>query len=129
MAGYTREKRARKGLINYMKRPLCKNCKKNLSAVNYHKDNRVYYRSVCDGCARGTTVLEPRWARSGYKKKNKCDKCGFTSGQLMVFDVYHVDGNLNNCAHNNLKTVCANCQRMLIKQGLGWKQGDLTPDL
>lgn len=111
-----------------MKRPLCKNCKKNLAAINYHKEDRTYYRSVCDGCARGTTVQDPRWHRAGYKKKLKCDKCGLTNQQSVVFDVYHVDGNLNNCRHDNLKTVCANCQRVLVKQGLGWKQGDLTPD-
>lgn len=111
-----------------MKRPLCKNCRKNFAAINYHKEGRVFYRSICDSCARGTTVLAPRWLRAGYKKKNKCDRCGFANTNLEVFDVYHADGDLNNCAHSNLKTVCANCQRLLIKQGLGWKRGDLTPD-
>jgi len=24
--------------------------------------------------------------------------------------------------------VCANCQRILHKEGFTWKQGDLTPD-
>jgi len=111
-----------------MKRPLCKSCQKNLSAINYHKDGKTYYRSVCDSCARGTTVLDPRWSRSGYIKKNKCDRCGFTNINPEVFDVYHADGDLNNCSYPNLKTVCANCQRILVKQGLGWKQGDLRPD-
>ena len=111
-----------------MSRPICKKCKTNLAAVNYHKEDRIYYRKVCDSCARGTTVLAPRWSRAGYKKKNKCDKCGITSNQSVIFDVYHTDGNLNNCAHSNLKTVCSNCQRILVKQGLGWKQGDLLPD-
>ena len=27
------------------------------------------------------------------------------------FNVYHIGGDLNNCLPNNLKTVCANCQR------------------
>lgn len=111
-----------------MKRPLCKTCKTRLAAVNYYKNDQIYYRSVCDHCARGTTPTQPRWSQSGYKKKNKCDKCGTVNNQAVVFDVYHVDGNLNNCRHDNLKTVCANCQRILVKQGLGWKQGDLLPD-
>ena len=28
----------------------------------------------------------------------------------------------------NLKTICANCQRIMQKQGVKWKQGDLLPD-
>jgi hypothetical protein len=42
--------------------------------------------------------------------------------------VYHIDGNLNNTALSNLKTVCANCQIEVAKEGLGWRQGDLVPD-
>jgi hypothetical protein len=42
--------------------------------------------------------------------------------------VYHIDGNINNCKYANLKTVCANCQRLLHKIKLPWKRGDLTPD-
>jgi hypothetical protein len=44
------------------------------------------------------------------------------------FNVFHIDGNLNNCKFNNLKTVCANCQRSLHLEGIRWKQGDLVPD-
>jgi hypothetical protein len=35
---------------------------------------------------------------------------------------------LNNAHYNNLKTICANCQRIMQKQGSRWKQGDLVPD-
>jgi hypothetical protein len=35
---------------------------------------------------------------------------------------------MTNCKYTNLKTVCANCQRILYKLGLSWRQGDLTPD-
>jgi len=70
----------------------------------------------------------PRWMRAGYKQKTKCDKCGFGSPHKEVFRVFHVDGNLNNCRPNNLKTVCANCSQVLAKEGLGWKQGDLVAD-
>ena len=44
------------------------------------------------------------------------------------FDVYHLDGDLNNCRPSNLKTICANCQRIIQKENYKWKQGDLTPD-
>ena len=52
----------------------------------------------------------------------------FTSNFDMQFNVYHVDGDRNNCAFNNLKSVCANCQRVLHLEGMRWRQGDLTPD-
>ena len=70
----------------------------------------------------------PRWQRAGYRLKHQCDKCGFKSQFKEVFAVYHVDGDLNNCKHANLKTVCANCQRVLHQEGMKWRQGDLTPD-
>lgn len=43
-------------------------------------------------------------------------------------DVYHVDGNRNNVTAYNLKTVCANCQRLKSTQELGWSIGDLEAD-
>ncbi len=70
----------------------------------------------------------PRWQRSGYKMKNTCDKCGFKSPHREVFRVFHVDGNLDNCRVNNLKTVCSNCAQVLGKEGITWRQGDLIAD-
>ena len=112
-------------------RPICKKCRRKPSAINYRKDNKIYYRSMCESCARyrgegprGT----PRWMKHGYEKKSQCEKCGYESTHCEQFDVYHIDGNLENCRHSNLKTVCANCQRILQKSGVKWKQGDLVPD-
>jgi len=97
--------------------------------VNYKKAGKTYYRSLCEICLRhGKNHLVPRWYRYGYRKKNQCDKCGFRSQHLEVFTVYHVDEDLNNCRPSNLKTVCANCQRVLAKEGIRWKQGDLMAD-
>lgn len=70
----------------------------------------------------------PRWQRAGYKIKNQCDKCGFKSPHPEIFRVFHVDGNLDNCRHNNLKTVCNNCANVLAKSGITWRQGDLIAD-
>lgn len=111
-----------------MTRHLCKKCGQNPAAVNYYKSGKVYYRSQCDHCARGHKESRPPWLLSGYKKKNSCDRCGFRSSHQEVFNVFHVDGNLTNCRHSNLKTVCANCQRVLHKEGIKWKQGGLTAD-
>ena len=64
----------------------------------------------------------------GYKKKPVCEKCGFKAKYQTQLFVYHVDGDLNNAKQHNLKTVCANCQVEIAREGLGWRQGDLVPD-
>ena len=109
-------------------RPLCKKCNEKPCAVNYHKDKKTFYRSMCDGCTRGTSPSKPLWYRLGYRKKDKCEKCGYSSKHSEQFNVFHIDGDLNNCRPTNLKTVCANCQRVLHKEGVRWRQGDLVPD-
>jgi len=109
-------------------RKLCKTCASRPVAVNYYKEGRPFYRSQCDHCSRGRGNGTPGWKRAGYKKKDQCDKCGFKSKSLEIFNVFYVDGDLNNNRPNNLKTICANCQRVLHKEGVRWTQGDLTPD-
>ena len=65
---------------------------------------------------------------SGYNKKDYCEKCGFKADHTVQLDVYHQDGDRKNNNWKNLKTVCANCHRLLYATGKGWKQGDLIPD-
>ena len=112
-------------------RPLCKICRQKPSAINYKKAGKTYYRSMCESCAHygGKAVGVPKWQQLGYKKKCKCEKCGYTSKHEVQFDVYHIDGDLNNCRPNNLKTICTNCQRIIQDEGARWRQGDLVPDL
>lgn len=109
-------------------RPLCV-CGKRPAAINYYKDDKPYYRKFCERCLRnGVNHGIPMWEQKGYKKKDTCEKCNYTSNHPEQFNVYHIDGDLNNCRPQNLKTVCANCQRILQKVGVRWKQGDLRPD-
>jgi hypothetical protein len=109
-------------------RPLCK-CGQRPRAINYYKNDKTYYRKLCEICmAHGLAYKIPRWRRAGYKIKSQCDKCGFKSQHQEIFSVFHVDGDLNNCRYSNLKTVCANCARVMSKEGVSWKQGDLIPD-
>ena len=70
----------------------------------------------------------PRWELSGYKKKAICDRCGFRARWAAQLLVYHIDGNLNNSAVRNLKTICQNCVVDVKKADLPWKVGDLAPD-
>lgn len=109
-------------------RPLCKTCGSRPVAINYRRDDKTFYRSQCDHCARNRHVGKPLWYQAGYKMKLKCDRCGHTSQYKEQFNVYYIDGNPKNCQVSNLKTVCANCQRILHILKLPWRQGDLIPD-
>lgn len=109
-------------------RNLCKICHSRPVGINYYKNEQVFYRSKCDHCSKNRKKERPLWQRAGYKKKNQCDKCGFTSKHEEQFNVYYIDGNPSNCRFNNLKTICLNCQKILYKFKLPWKQGDLKPD-
>jgi hypothetical protein len=112
-----------------MFRPLCI-CGFRPAAINYIKDGRTYYRKKCDTCLKGGVATGiPKWYRDGYRLKPQCDKCGFKSKHREQFNVFHVDENLNNTRGTNLKTVCANCQRLLAKEGFNWRHGGLQPDL
>jgi hypothetical protein len=48
----------------------------------------------------------------------------FTS-QITVF---HVDGNLENTNHTNLRSVCLNCIEVIKRKEVNWKRGDLVVD-
>lgn len=54
--------------------------------------------------------------------------CGFKAQDPLQLDVMFVDGDLRNTAYTNLKTVCANCQRLGSVRRLGWRMGDLVAD-
>jgi superfamily II helicase len=124
---YGYKKRGKKG-INIFMRPLCR-CGQRPRAVNYKKNNKTYYRSLCEICmTNGLYHGVPRWYRAGYRVKTQCEKCGFKSIHKEVFRVFHVDGNLDNCRATNLKTICCNCAQVLSKDGIRWVQGDLVAD-
>ena len=113
-------------------RPLCKLCGRMPAAVNYRTPTGiVHYRSRCANCIQKKRGLKPSqasWAAKGYKKKPHCEKCGFKAKYREQLFVYYIDGNLSNNDEINLRTVCANCQIAISREGLGWKQGDLVPD-
>jgi len=118
--------------MNIGTRPLCIQCKAKPRAYGYRKGTKIYWRRLCDTCNRkkknlkigGVTALQ----RSGYRKKFKCELCGFKAQDKSQLDVFFIDGNLRNTNSINLKTVCANCQRLTSVKRLGWKVGDLVAD-
>ena len=70
----------------------------------------------------------PGWAKAGYTKKTKCDKCNFQFKLLTQSNVFYLDGNLKNNDWLNLRTVCLNCQEEILKSKTTWKPSPLTPD-
>lgn len=103
-------------------RKLCNMCNKNLRAINYKTADRVYYRTICDPCMRiKKKTIVPRWIKEGYKKRVKCEACGFVpkySEQLTILDL-----------EDRFKTVCLNCEGAAkVTNRLEIKRGDLEPD-
>ena len=112
-------------------RPICKQCNKNHTAINYKREGVTHYRSTCDECGRKKNKLKPRkanWTKSGYKKKTTCDLCGFKSMFSTQITVFHVDGNLEHIEQSNLRSICLNCIEVVKKKEVTWRRGDLQID-
>ena len=109
-------------------REICRKCSQREVAINYHKNGTTYYRSVCDHCSKKRIKSNFPWEKAGYKKKPHCDLCGFKSLYPTQMTVFHIDGDLNNIAFNNLRTICLNCVEVVKKKEVTWKRGDLQVD-
>jgi hypothetical protein len=112
-------------------RPICKVCGINPRAPAYYRNDKRYFRSKCAVCHRlGKELPEqkPRWQLNGYVKKSICDLCGFKSKYSAQIVVYHIDGNLNNSALHNLRSICLCCTEVVRRRNAVWRQGDLKPD-
>lgn len=112
-----------------MERKICPICKHYPVALNYYRNNQPHYRTTCTSCIHKGKKIKPEapnWFRVGYRKKEKCDKCGFKFKFLSQSNVFYADGNTNNVNWANLKTVCLNCQIELSKTS--WRAGPIIPD-
>lgn len=114
-----------------LQRPICKQCNQNPRAVNYVKNHVTHYRSICDECGKKKTKTKPKqslWQKAGYKKKAKCDICGFQSIYPTQITVFFIDGNLKNTNFSNLRSICLNCVEVVKRKEVTWKRGDLEVD-
>lgn len=99
-------------------RPLCA-CG-NITAINYVKNGKTYYRKKCHQCSQEkTTPMKPDWETAGYTKKIVCEQCGFRSIHADQIRVIKIED-------FTFKSVCLNCE--ITVQMNGWKVGDLIPD-
>jgi len=123
---YTRENK-----IPTKDRPLCSVCRVKPAAINYVKNDIVYYRSKCNECngiKKRHKPFVPRWKQKGYKQKTTCDRCGFRAKYPSQIVVFHVNGNLDDATITNLRSICLNCVVEIDKDDSPWKQGDLMRD-
>lgn len=113
------------------KRNLCPTCLENPVAINYVRDGVTHYRSKCSSCIRKGRKLKPQpplWAKTGYKKLDRCELCNFKAKTPRQLFVFHIDGNLKNVNWHNLKTVCANCRIELDASKAPWRAAPIVPD-
>ena len=95
-------------------RPLCEHCKTSLAKPNgKSKHGFTKWHKYCVDCAKGAYN-----SKYGYllHKKDKCEKCGFVPEDKCQLDVVYKDGNKKNKDKRNLKTLCANCNRLHQKK-------------
>jgi len=95
-------------------RPLCENCKVTLAksnGISKHGFNK--WHKYCVECSKA--AYNPKF---GYllHKKNKCEKCSFIPEDKCQLDIVYKDGNKKNKEKTNLKTLCANCNRVYQKK-------------
>ena len=112
-----------------MERKTCPICRRHPVAINYYRGDRVYYRSACTPCIHQKRQPQPdipSWIRSGYKKRDRCDRCGFKFRTQEQSAVYYIDGDTANNNWANLKTICLNCQIEVAKTR--WRPSAIQPD-
>jgi len=110
---------------------ICPQCKLHPLALNYHRAGRAHYRSLCISCTHKNKKARqraPNWFRAGYRKTERCDKCGFKFKFPDQSNVYYVDGNEDNTNWLNLKTICLNCQQEIKHATVKWRPGGILPD-
>ena len=113
-------------------RGICPICNVNHVAINYISNGKTHYRKLCDSCIRRGKKIKPvapEWFRAGYRKKQKCDKCGFLAKLIdKQISVHHLDGNLKNTNQHNLVSICLNCKVEVANLTFRWRPAPLTPD-
>ncbi len=84
-------------LENIFKNGVCSRCNINPRAINYIKDGKTHYRSLCNKCITANNSPTPV-----ITTKNTCSVCGFVA----KFPAQLVDVTINNSS----RVVCLNCQ-------------------
>lgn len=92
----------------------CKKCfeTKPLTDFLTFSKNNTGKRYECKVCTKNRTR---KWREENTYiryKKNSCENCGFIPIHSCQLDVDHINGNHEDDAESNLRTLCANCHRL-----------------
>lgn len=115
-------------LMKQPPRKLCQLCNTSLVKSNgISKHGFKKWHKYCSSCAKAMYN-----SKFGYllHKKSKCDDCGFIPKDNCQLDLIYKDNNKNNKTKSNLKTLCANCNRLFRKKTKDKKKSllDITVD-
>jgi hypothetical protein len=95
-------------------RPLCENCKTSLAKSNgVSKHGFKKWHKYCSTCAKAAYN-----EKFGFllNKKSHCESCDFVAEDTCQLDIVYRDGNSKNKSESNMKTLCANCNRLYRKK-------------
>jgi hypothetical protein len=95
-------------------RSLCGNCKVSPVKPNgTSKNGFKKWHKYCASCAKAAYDK-----KFGYllDKKNTCEQCDFIPQDKCQLDRIYLDGNTKNKLTANIKTLCANCNRIYQKK-------------
>jgi hypothetical protein len=110
-------------------RKICSSCGVKLCAIANHRNGQTYYRNRCDQCYKQRKKPMPEgWVRAGYKKKEKCEKCGHRFLHPNGSRIHYVNGDITDNHFFNLKTICLQCECYINNGVTKLKPDDLTPD-
>jgi hypothetical protein len=95
-------------------RPLCEQCRVSLAKPNgKSKHGFQKWHKYCSACS--TSIYNQKHGHRLHKK-NKCEKCSFEPQDKCQLDIVYKDGNRKNKDKSNIKTLCANCNRLYQKK-------------
>jgi len=94
-------------------RPFCQHCKIVLAKPNgTSKHGFKKWHKYCSSCSK--YFYDKKYKHLAVKK-SICDSCGFVPVDMCQLDLIYLDGDQNNKKNSNLKTLCANCNRLFQK--------------
>jgi hypothetical protein len=100
-------------LTSQPSRPLCKKCTVSLAKPNgKSKHGFQQWHKYCSSCAK-----QAYDSKFGFllNKKTYCEECKFIAKDQCQLDIVYKDNNNKNKSKSNMKTLCANCNRLYQK--------------
>lgn len=101
-------------LTKQRSRPLCQHC--GTVPAKFNGTSKLGFKKYHRYCVDCSKMLYSEAYRYLEHRSTKCADCGFTALDRCQLDLVYKDGNSKNKRSSNLKTLCANCNRLYKKQ-------------